>query len=96
MYNTVSWLGGTIVTSSDKVVLITGASSGIGKACAERLAQRGYRVFGTSRHAAMPPEPAPSGAVTMVRMDVNDDESVRQGVESVLHQAGRLDVVGSE
>ncbi len=70
------------------VVLITGASSGFGKACADYLAQRGYRVFGTSRR------PAPAGLpFTMLPMDVCDDASVQRGVQAVLEQAGRIDVV---
>ena len=51
------------------VVLVTGASSGIGKACAEHLAGRGFRVFGTQRR---PPEGG-HGAVEMIAMDVDDD-----------------------
>ncbi|MCS7282086.1 MAG: SDR family oxidoreductase [Anaerolineae bacterium] len=77
---------------SGKVVLITGASSGIGKACAEYLAQKGYRVFGTSRSAPRNPEVSPTG-LTMFYMDVNDDRSVQEGVDFVLRQAGRLDAV---
>ena len=43
-----------------KVILITGASSGIGKASAEYLSRRGHAVYGTSRYAqAMPPPPVP-------------------------------------
>jgi NAD(P)-dependent dehydrogenase (short-subunit alcohol dehydrogenase family) len=74
-----------------KVVLITGASSGIGRACAELLAPHGWRVFGTQR--AAPPPPTPGSLLEMVSMDVDDDASVRRGVEAVLAKAGRLDAV---
>lgn len=73
---------------TSEVVLITGASSGIGRACAHHLARRGYRVYGTSRRAEVELD-----GVSMSPMDVNDEASVRQGVERVLQEAGRLDVV---
>lgn len=73
---------------NSRVVLITGASLGIGRACADYLHRRGYRVFGASRRM-----PLPSAAFEMVRMDVDDDASVEQGVATVLERAGRLDVV---
>ena len=72
-----------------KVVLVTGASSGKGKACAEHLAKRGWRVFGAQRRV-------PSGGaepVEMLAMDVTDDESVQRGVALVVERAGRLDAV---
>ena len=72
-----------------KVVLITGASSGIGQACARHLAERGYRVFGTSRR----PQPGTEDPFEMIAMDVTDEDSVRQGLATVLARAGRLDVV---
>jgi NAD(P)-dependent dehydrogenase (short-subunit alcohol dehydrogenase family) len=72
-----------------KVVLITGASSGIGQACARHLAQRGFQVFGTSRR----PQPGAEEPFEMIPMDVTDDDSVRQGVATVLARSGRLDVV---
>jgi NAD(P)-dependent dehydrogenase (short-subunit alcohol dehydrogenase family) len=74
-----------------KVVLVTGASTGIGRCCAEHLAARGFRVFGTSRR---PAELAgqPSG-VEMIAMDVDNDESVAAGVRAVLDRAGRIDAV---
>ena len=67
-----------------RVVLITGASSGIGQACARRLHQRGYRVYGTSRQA---------DSQALIPMDVTSDDSVRRGVEAILECEGRLDVV---
>ncbi len=74
--------------SRRKVVLITGASSGIGLACAELLGARGHAVHGTSRH------PAKDGAHHRMRvLDVTDDASVRRVVEGVLADEGRLDVV---
>ena len=73
-----------------KVVLITGASSGIGKACAEHLHRRGYRVYGTTRRE---PGELPAFAHIMIRMDVDDDDSVERGIRLILASEGRLDVV---
>lgn len=71
-----------------KVVLITGASSGIGQACAELLGAAGHTVYGTSRQRQ------PDGARhKMLTLDVTDDGSVQRAVESVLAAEGRLDVV---
>ncbi len=76
-----------------RVALITGASSGIGKACAERLARRGFQVYGTSRRASFP-SPGDSGdSLLMIPMDVDDDGSVREGVEFVRQREGRIDVL---
>ncbi|MFV8749440.1 SDR family oxidoreductase [Nannocystaceae bacterium ST9] len=72
-----------------KTVLITGASSGIGLACAQRLAARGLRVFASSRRASLA-EPAPFEFVTM---DVTSDESVGDAIERVLAASGRIDVL---
>jgi NAD(P)-dependent dehydrogenase (short-subunit alcohol dehydrogenase family) len=71
------------------VVFITGISSGIGRATAELLAQRGYRVFGTVRGAA---NHLPEG-VTAVRMDVREQASIDAAVGEVLSKAGRIDAL---
>jgi NAD(P)-dependent dehydrogenase (short-subunit alcohol dehydrogenase family) len=71
-----------------KVVLITGASSGLGKALAALLHKKGYTVYGTSRNPQ--PEQYP---FTMLRMDVQDEKSVQVAVDQILTQCGRVDVL---
>jgi len=69
------------------VVLVTGASAGIGKACADRLSGGGATVFGASRRGT-----GSDGWTPMV-MDVDDDGSVAAGVGAVLAERGRIDAV---
>src|ERR671914_510344 len=72
------------------VALVTGASSGIGKAAALALVEEGYRVVGTSRDAS---KVAPLGGVTFIDLDVASDESVTTAVEQVIERFGRIDVL---
>jgi NADP-dependent 3-hydroxy acid dehydrogenase YdfG len=76
--------------SDQKVVVVTGASSGVGQATARLLSQRGYRVFGTSRN---PVSAVPIPTVEMVALDVRDDDSVGACVNAITSQVGRLDVL---
>ena len=73
-----------------RVVLITGASSGIGRATAELLAGRGHRVFGGVR---APATTRPLAGVELVPLDVRDEASVKACVEEVRSRAGRIDVL---
>jgi NAD(P)-dependent dehydrogenase (short-subunit alcohol dehydrogenase family) len=71
-----------------KVVLITGASSGIGKRCCEHLASRGMIVYGTSRSL----QNSDGGPYRTFRMDVTDDASVNEGIQQIQSRHGRIDV----
>jgi NAD(P)-dependent dehydrogenase (short-subunit alcohol dehydrogenase family) len=71
-----------------RVVLITGASSGIGAACAEMLTQRGFLVYGSSRNPDFRPT-----AYRGVQMDVRDDRSVESAVSRVIEEAGAIDAL---
>jgi len=81
------------------VVLITGASSGIGRACAIHLALQGYHVFGTTRRAPEQVETdlrqslASPNQLQIVSMNVDDNESVARAIQSILEKTGRLDAV---
>lgn len=76
--------------SNSAVVVVTGVSSGIGRATAEKFARRGCRVFGTVRSIA---KAAPISGVELVEMDVRNDASVQSGIQSVIDRATRIDVL---
>jgi len=76
--------------NKSKVVLITGASSGIGRTAAEQLAVRGHRVFGTTRGAS---RSADDHGIEMLRLDLRDDAAAMSCVNEVVLRAGRIDVL---
>jgi len=73
----------------NKTALVTGASSGIGEATAERLARAGYKVYGTSRRAAK----LSQRSFELLALDVTSDESVEATVREVLRLEGRIDLL---
>jgi NAD(P)-dependent dehydrogenase (short-subunit alcohol dehydrogenase family) len=88
--------------ASRPVVLVTGASRGIGLATSERLAAAGWRVFATARKTSIADasgsrivrRSAQQGDLSRVRADVRDTESLREGVTDILSlTGGRLDAV---
>lgn len=86
------------MVADNRVVLVTGASSGIGKACAEHLFKQGYRVYGTSRNAQSSESNKAKDKTSdphfeMIKMDVDDDLSVQKGIELIVQCEGRLDAV---
>jgi len=68
--------------------LVTGASFGIGLACAEELADLGYHVFGASRTS-----PASQRPIEWLAMDVTSDESVSRGITRIIELRGSIDLV---
>src|SRR6478609_1456669 len=73
----------------NKVVLITGGSSGIGKSIGEFLHKRGFVVYGTSRN----PEKILNSIFPLLALDVRNTESIRLAIAKVIEVSGRLDVV---
>ena len=79
------------------VVLITGASAGFGKACAEHLSECGYTVYGTSRSAHFDTDSQSNSQqkpfFTTIPMDVCNTASVETGIQYILDKEGQIDIV---
>jgi short-subunit dehydrogenase len=72
-----------------KVILVTGASSGLGLATAKALQAQGHTVYGTSRDA----KKIKDVAFKPLSMDVTDDESVKAAVDAIIKAEGKIDVL---
>lgn len=75
-----------------KVILITGASSGIGFDSAQELARQGHKVYAAARRTELM-EPLKHNGVVTMRMDVTNSQSMADGVKAVLDAEGRIDVL---
>ena len=75
-----------------KVILITGASSGIGFDAARILAKQGHKVYAAARRVELM-ESLKTEGVQVIRMDVTDEASMQQGVEAVIQAEGHIDVL---
>lgn len=78
-----------MTTNAAKVALVTGASSGIGRAIARQLVTDGFQVFGTSRKGSG----TVADGIEMIPLEVCSDESVQQCVDGLLQRTGRIDVL---
>lgn len=75
------------MTNTPRVALVTGASAGLGRACADRLASAGWQVTGASRRGT-----GSTGWAGLV-MDVDDDASVLDGVAGLMAEHGQVDAL---
>lgn len=75
-----------------KVILITGASSGIGYSAARILSQQGHKVYGAARRVELM-EPLREFGLVPVKLDVTDENSIREAVKTVIEAEGRIDVL---
>jgi NAD(P)-dependent dehydrogenase (short-subunit alcohol dehydrogenase family) len=73
----------------NKVVLITGGSSGIGKSIGEFLHHKGFVVYGTSRN----PERVLNSIFPLIALDVRNTDSIHSAVDKIIATSGKLDVV---
>ena len=82
----------TFAIVKQKVILITGASSGIGYDAALALAAQGHKVYAAARRVEKM-EPLKSSGIVPVKMDVTDEQSMVDGVKYILDKEGRIDVL---
>ena len=75
-----------------QVVLVTGCSTGIGRALVRELRTQGMRVFASARRPESIADLSAEGIET-IRLDVNDTASLREAVATVLERAGRIDAL---
>ncbi|MBO4763534.1 MAG: SDR family NAD(P)-dependent oxidoreductase [Candidatus Methanomethylophilaceae archaeon] len=75
-----------------QVILITGASSGIGYETAEALAKMGHMVYGAARRTEKI-APLEALGVVPIKMDVTDEKSLQAGVQAILEKEGRIDIL---
>lgn len=81
-----------MATTPSKAVLITGCSSGIGRATAERLAKKGWTVYASARRPESIADLAEVGCKTL-RLDVTDEDSMRAAVAEIEREQGAVGVL---
>ncbi len=75
-----------------KTALVTGASSGMGKAIAKRLVEDGYQVYAAARHVERMDDLAQLGARPL-RMDISSEAEVATAIDTILAEVGTVDVL---
>jgi len=77
---------------NNKVVLITGASSGMGKVTAQILVENGYTVYAAARRIEKMNDLKQTGA-KILQMDITDENSMQIGVDKIIQNEGRIDIL---
>ena len=72
-----------------KVILITGASSGIGKSIGDFLHDKGFKVYGTSRN----PQNYPNSKFALLALDVRNPETIKQTIDQIILESKKIDIV---
>ncbi len=80
--------------ANKKVILITGASSGIGEEAARSLAAQGHTVYGAARRKERLEALLPDGVVPLA-LDVTDEAACTEAVQHIIHEQGHIDVVST-
>jgi NAD(P)-dependent dehydrogenase (short-subunit alcohol dehydrogenase family) len=84
---------GAIMTNTQKTVIVTGASQGIGAAVVKAFLERGYNVVGTSRNATKSAELKASDKLVLVDGDIGLAETARKVADTAIQKFGSIDVV---
>ncbi len=82
-----------MIKEDKKITLVTGASSGIGRAAARLMAKNGYCVYGTSRSAVYETVDFEGASYMMIPMTMEDEQSIKQAVDYIVKRHGRIDYV---
>ncbi|PKP60857.1 short-chain dehydrogenase/reductase [Candidatus Atribacteria bacterium HGW-Atribacteria-1] len=80
------------MSTRQKIVLITGSSSGIGKSTAKKLIKERYIVYATARRTERLKELEDMGSKTMF-LDVTDDKSMKKVVDTIISEQGKIDIL---
>ena len=80
------------IKNMKKVILLTGASSGIGYQTAESLAKEGHIVYGAARRIEKMEDLKQFG-VKSIYLDVTDENSIKNAVDTIIGNEGRIDVL---
>jgi len=75
-----------------KVILITGASSGMGKVAAKQLIQKGHTVYAVARRVEQMKDLEEMGG-TAIKMDVTVESDIDHVVQTIIEREGRIDVL---
>lgn len=78
--------------TKQKIVLITGASSGIGYQAAEKLSAHGFKVYGAARRIEKM-SPLSSLGIIPLKVDLTDEHSIKSAVAHVISQEGQIDIL---